>query len=109
MLESYGISIAGGREENQDRILLDHPLGLIAVADGIGRHQSGGPAAELVIATLRHYVEISPDKFHASWPFSYSFKLSIDTNGLSTGVRLVGHQVWLQAELTPQSAGVGTP
>ena len=108
MIESYAISEIGGRSENQDRTLVDHSLGLFAVADGMGGHRSGALAAELAISTLRYYIESSQDRFDVSWPFGYSFEQSIDANRLATGIRLASRHVRRQAESTPQNAGMGT-
>jgi len=108
MIESYSISDIGGRAENQDRALVDHALGLFAVADGMGGHRSGSMAADLAIATLRYYIESSKDRFDVSWPFGYSFDLSIDANRITTGIQLANRQVWAHSQTAPQYAGMGT-
>lgn len=109
MIESYGISDIGCvREDNEDRILMDHSLGLFLVADGMGGQQHGEIAAELAISTLRYYIDSSRDRFDVTWPFGYSFDLSIDANRLNTGIKLAGRQVWRHAEQGPQYSGMGT-
>jgi serine/threonine protein phosphatase PrpC len=109
MFDSYGVTDTGCvRSENQDRILLDHSVGLFMVADGMGGHKHGEIAAELAVTTLRYYVETSRDRFDATWPFGYDFELSIDANRLSTGIQLANQQVWSHARQTPECAGMGT-
>lgn len=108
MIESYAISEIGGRSENQDRTVADHSLGLFAVADGMGGHRGGSVAAELAISTLRYYVDSSQDRFDVSWPFGYSFDLSVDANRLCTGIHLANRHVCRQAETSPSFAGMGT-
>lgn len=109
MIEAFGISDVGCvRHENQDRILIDHSLGLYMVADGMGGHRHGEVAAELAIATVRYYIESSQDRFDVSWPFGYSFDLSLDANRISTAIRLANRQVWRHAEQGPEFAGMGT-
>lgn len=109
MIEAHGISDVGCvRHENQDRILIDHALGLYIVADGMGGHRHGEVAAELAIATIRYYIESSKDRFDVSWPFGYNFDQSIDANRISTAIRLANRQVWRHAEQGPEFAGMGT-
>lgn len=109
MIEAHGISDVGCvRHENQDRILIDHTLGLYIVADGMGGHRHGEVAAELAISTIKYYVESSKDRFDVSWPFGYNFDQSIDANRISTAIRLANRQVWRHAEQGPEFAGMGT-
>lgn len=52
-LESAGISDVGRkREANEDRILIDDAHGLYVVADGMGGHQAGEVASELVVKSI---------------------------------------------------------
>jgi PPM family protein phosphatase len=108
MIESYSISDCGGRAENQDRVLADHSLGLFAIADGMGGHQSGSVAAEVAISTLVFFIESSVDRFDVSWPFGYSFDVSVDGNRLRTGIQLANGYVTRRAESSPEYAGMGT-
>ena len=41
------------REQNQDALLIDEPLGLFVVADGMGGHAGGGTASRLAVDTIR--------------------------------------------------------
>lgn len=41
------------REQNQDALLIDEPLGLFIVADGMGGHAGGGTASRLAVDTIR--------------------------------------------------------
>jgi protein phosphatase len=74
----------------------------------MGGHQGGSVAADLAISTLRFYVESSVDRFDVSWPYGYSFDVSLDGNRLSTGIRLANRYVIRHAESSPQYAGMGT-
>jgi PPM family protein phosphatase len=107
--ESHGISDPGCvRDGNEDRILLNPPLGLYAVCDGMGGHQRGELAADLAIATIQYYLDASRDRFDVSWPFGYNFDLSIDANRLTTAIRLANRQVWRHAEQSLECAGMGS-
>src|SRR3954454_4406933 len=109
MIEAHGVTDIGCvRERNEDRILVDATLGLYIIADGMGGHSHGEMAAELAIATIRHYVESSSDRFDVTWPFGYNFELSVDANRLMNAVQLANRHVWRQAESAPEYSGMGT-
>ncbi|MFL6451896.1 MAG: PP2C family protein-serine/threonine phosphatase [Bryobacteraceae bacterium] len=108
-IEAYGRTDPGCvRTENEDRISIDTSLGLFVVCDGMGGHQHGEVAAELAVAAIRYYVDASRDRFDVSWPFGYSFEISVDANRLVTGVRLANKQVWRRAEQALEYSGMGT-
>jgi PPM family protein phosphatase len=109
MMESYSLSDTGCvRQDNQDRVLADHSLGLFIVADGMGGHKHGEKAAELAIDTMKYCLESSRDRFDVTWPFGYNYELSIDANRLSTGIQLANRHVWNYAEQACEFAGMGT-
>jgi serine/threonine protein phosphatase PrpC len=109
MIESYSLSDTGcARQDNQDRVLADHSLGLFIVADGMGGHKHGEKAAELAIDTMKYYMESSRERFDVTWPFGYNFDLSLDANRLSTGIQLANRHVWNYAEKASEFAGMGT-
>jgi serine/threonine protein phosphatase PrpC len=108
-IDAHGVTDVGCvRERNEDRILADDTHGLYIVADGMGGHSHGEMAAELAIATIRHYVESSSDRFDVTWPFGYNFDLSVDANRLVNAVQLANRHVWRQAESAPEYSGMGT-
>jgi protein phosphatase len=109
LLETCGRTDRGAtRNDNEDRILMDGSLGLFVVCDGMGGRQRGEIAAEKAIAAVRFYIETSSDRYDVSWPFGYSFDLSLDANRLVTGIRLANRQVWRHAEQSLECAGMGT-
>jgi serine/threonine protein phosphatase PrpC len=109
MIESYGLCDVGlVRKQNQDRILIDDSVGLFVVADGMGGHVHGEVAAQLALVTIQFYIDSSRDRFDVSWPFGYSFDLSIDANRMATGIQLANRHVRRQASQEPQSEGMGT-
>jgi serine/threonine protein phosphatase PrpC len=109
MIKAQGVTDVGCvREKNEDRIFIGESQGLYMVADGMGGHAHGEMAAEIAISTIRHYVESSADRLEVTWPFGYNFELTVDANRLVTAVQLANRQVWRQAELAPEYAGMGT-
>jgi PPM family protein phosphatase len=60
-IECAQVSLAGNRQENQDRIavLRSDSSALIVAVDGMGGHAEGARAAEVTVATLRECFEAS--------------------------------------------------
>lgn len=108
MIDSYAISDRGGREDNQDRVLADHALGLFAVADGMGGHRGGSLAADLAISAVRRCLESTVDRLDAFWPFGYSLDESLEANRLRTAISLANRDIRRRSESSPESAGMGT-
>jgi serine/threonine protein phosphatase PrpC len=108
-IEAFGKTDRGCvRTENEDRVLVDHTLGLYLVCDGMGGSKRGDLAAELAADAVRYYIGASRDRYDVSWPFGYTFELSLDANRVLTGVRLANRQVWRSAEQNLEFAGMGT-
>ena len=108
-MEAWGASDVGCvRTDNEDRVLIDASLGLFVVCDGMGGHQHGEIAAELAVSAVRFYIDSSRDRFDISWPFGYTFDISLDGNRLSTAIRLANRQVWRRAEQNLECSGMGT-
>jgi serine/threonine protein phosphatase PrpC len=108
-LECCGITNTGcERPDNQDCLLIDQPLGLFAVCDGMGGHQQGELAAELAVNALRFSIHSSRDRIDMTWPFGYDFNLSLDANRLITGVSLANREIWRRSQQTLESTGMGT-
>ena len=57
VLESAGMTDIGmKRKGNEDALFLDDTLGLYVVADGMGGHQAGEIASQLVVKTISEYI-----------------------------------------------------
>lgn len=61
-IEYAELSLIGGREENQDRVLVaaDDGAALIVVIDGMGGHADGAKAAEVASQTIARSFESQP-------------------------------------------------
>jgi len=109
VIESFGRTDRGCvRNENEDRILIDDLLGLYLVCDGMGGSNRGDIAAELAADAVRYYIDVSIDRYDVSWPFGYTFELSLDANRLVTAIRLANREVWRMAQQNLECAGMGT-
>jgi serine/threonine protein phosphatase PrpC len=61
-IETVELSLIGGREENQDRVLVvaDDDAALVVVIDGMGGHADGARAAEVASETIGQAFEQTP-------------------------------------------------
>lgn len=109
MVEAYGATHPGRiRPQNEDSMLLDLPLGLFAVADGMGGHNAGEVASALALETLHTFVERSQHDPDHTWPFGIESSLDFNGNRLRTAVKLANRRVFRQSESREQYTGMGT-
>jgi PPM family protein phosphatase len=56
-IAAHGLTDVGQRrDQNEDALLVDVPLGLFIVADGMGGHAGGGTASRLAVETIRREI-----------------------------------------------------
>jgi PPM family protein phosphatase len=109
MVESHGATHPGHvRPQNEDSMLVDVPLGLFAVADGMGGHNAGEVACALALETLHTFVERSQHDPDHTWPFGIESSLDFNGNRLRTGIKLANRRVFRESEARDQYTGMGT-
>jgi protein phosphatase len=109
MVQAHGATHPGRvRPQNEDSMLLDMPLGLFAVADGMGGHNAGEIASALALETLHSFVERSQHDPDHTWPFGIESSLDFNGNRLRTAVKLANRRVFRQSESREQYTGMGT-
>ncbi len=107
-LESAGLSEIGKkRSDNQDRMLVDDTLKLYAVADGMGGHQAGEVASQLMVDTLEAFFH-SPGR--DGFPLSRTIdkRLSHPANRLLNGIHLSNQLVYTSSQSNSAHRGMGT-
>lgn len=89
-------------------MLVDVPLGLFAVADGMGGHNAGEVACALALDTLHTFIERSRQDPDHTWPFGVERDLDFNGNRLRTAVKLANRRVFRESESREQYTGMGT-
>ncbi len=107
-VESAGATDVGKkRKGNEDTFSIDRDLNLYIVADGMGGHQAGEVASDLVVRTLQDYVE----KYRESGGFEklaeYDNTLSVEANCVNSGVHLANRVVYQLSNSKETYRGMG--
>ena len=114
MVHAYGSTDKGPfRPINEDCFGIDEPLGLCALADGMGGHNAGEVAARMAVDAVTDYVRVALLEGAArgsqtSWPFGVDPSLSRAGNLLRTAVLMAHVQILEAAMSVNQYSGMGT-
>ena len=109
MIEAFGATHPGSvRHQNEDGMVVDVPLGLFAVADGMGGHNAGEVASRLALDTIQSFVDRSQNDPDHTWPFGIDGRLDFNGNRLRTAVKLANRRVFRESESRDQYTGMGT-
>jgi serine/threonine protein phosphatase PrpC len=98
----------GPRKMNQDHLGSWPELGLFVVADGMGGHNAGEVASHMAVETIRAFIAESAAAGDITWPFGLETGNSIDTNRLTTAVRLANRRIYTEGAKSPDLSGMGT-
>ena len=108
-IESAGLSDIGRKRQiNQDYFLLNDQLNLFLVADGMGGHQAGEVASQLVVESIQKFFLTNAQLPDASDSAQADPSLSPEANRLREAIRYANQQVY-QASATHRSyKGMGS-
>jgi PPM family protein phosphatase len=98
----------GPRKMNQDHHGWWPDLGLFIVADGMGGHNAGEVASHLAVETIHGFIAESAGSSNITWPFGLESRSSIESNRLTTAVRLANRKIYSEGTKSPELSGMGT-
>jgi len=93
LLDSYALSIAGRRTNNEDAVCARPELGLFVVADGMGGYEGGEVASALAVEAIHELVRRTAGDADVTWPYKIDPARTITENELMVATRLAGERI----------------
>ncbi|HEX4416516.1 MAG TPA: protein phosphatase 2C domain-containing protein [Kofleriaceae bacterium] len=91
--ESYALSIAGRRANNEDAVCAQPGLGLFVVADGMGGYEGGEVASTLAVEAIHDLVRRTAGDADVTWPYPIDPQRSVTENELMVATRMAADRI----------------
>src|SRR5688572_5369087 len=106
-VDAAGEKDVGGRDHDEDGILLRPDLGLFAVADGAGGENAGNVASSLALSSLARHFEATQKAAQKASLFD-RLGLANAARRLSSGIQRANREVLEVARSSDRYRGMGT-
>ena len=93
LLDTFALSIAGRRTNNEDAVCVRPDLGLFVVADGMGGYEGGEVASALAVEAIHELVRRTAGDADVTWPYKIDPQRTITENELVVATRLAGDRI----------------
>jgi protein phosphatase len=108
-IAAHGLTDVGQRrDQNEDALLVDAPLGLFIVADGMGGHAGGGTASRLAVETIRAEIARAKREEAALFGTGSEGEENPVSDLLSQAVESACRTIYEKAQADAELAGMGT-
>jgi serine/threonine protein phosphatase PrpC len=95
-LETFALSIAGRRSNNEDAVCARPDLGLFVVADGMGGYEGGEIASAIAVDAICALVHRTAADADVTWPYKIDPQRSLRENELIVATRLANDRIAAQ-------------
>jgi serine/threonine protein phosphatase PrpC len=92
-LESFALTIAGRRTNNEDAICARPDLGLFVVADGLGGYDGGEIASGIAVEVICELVRRTAKDADVTWPYRLDPTRSLPENEVIVATRLANERI----------------
>ena len=110
MKTHYAVASDKGRvrKNNEDAFIAEPPLGIFAVADGMGGHASGEVASRMAVDALREAIVKSGKEKEPPFSEDQTAHLSSPAGMLANGIRLANQRIYKSSLEKIEYKGMGT-
>jgi protein phosphatase len=108
MMNLATVTHPGLRENNEDAVVSDPRLGLMAIADGMGGHRAGEVASKMALESIRGFLIQASESDDFTWPCAIDPTLSTAGNRLQAAVKVANRDVFQKSGTDAAYEGMGT-
>lgn len=98
----------GPRPQNEDCVLWDPDLALLAIADGMGGHNAGEVASRVAIDSAQEFLRNSVENPDATFAYGLHAERTMTENRLLNAVKIANRQIFTSGQEHEEYNGMGT-